>query len=155
MNSLNKVQLIGNMTADAEVKETPSGIKVAAFSIATNKTWKDDEWNKQESVQFHNIVAWRWLAEVIEKYTEKGKKLYIEWELNTRSWEDSEWVKRYKTEVVANNIILLSSAWEAWETTGKKKKESSIDEDFPQEKPKKTQKKKPVEEEITIEDIPF
>lgn len=156
MNSLNKVQLIGNMTADPEIRETPNGTKVATFSVATNKTWKDDNGIKQESVQFHTIVAWRGLAEIVENYTEKGKKLYIEWELNTRSWEDDNGIKRYKTEVVAANIILLSS-WgsrDENEEKPKKKKESSIEEDFP-EKKKATKKRPPVEEEITIEDIPF
>ena len=78
MASLNKVQLIGNLTADPEVKETPSGQKVANFSIATDRTWKDSNGMKQEQVEFHRIVAWTFLAEFAEKYMQKRKKVYIE-----------------------------------------------------------------------------
>lgn len=109
MNSLNKVQLIGNMTADAEIRETPNGQKVASFSIATNRVWKDAAGAKQEQVEFHNISAWAGLASIIEQYTGKGKKVYVEGRLQTRSWDDTAGQKRYKTEVVAENIILLSS----------------------------------------------
>lgn len=77
-NSLNKVQLIGNLTADPEIKQTPSGVAVATFSIATNKSWKDAAGIKQEEVEFHNIVLWRGLADLAEQYLQKGKKVYIE-----------------------------------------------------------------------------
>ena len=72
-SSLNKVQLIGNLTADPEVRETPNGQKVATFSVATNRKWKDASGMMQESVEFHNCTAWRGLAEIMEKYTNKGK----------------------------------------------------------------------------------
>ena len=78
MSSLNKVQIIGNMTRDAEVKETPNGNKVANFSVATSRFWKDAGGEKQEETEFHNITAWGKLAEIVESYTEKGKKVYIE-----------------------------------------------------------------------------
>ncbi len=78
MNSLNKVQLIGNLTANPEVKETPNGQKVATFSVATNRVWKDAAGMKQEQVEFHNIVAWRGLANIAEQYLTKGKKVYVE-----------------------------------------------------------------------------
>lgn len=107
-NSLNQVNIIGNMTADPEIRENPSGQRVATFSIATNRKWKDSSWQLQEETEYHSIVAWRWLAEIIEKYTNKGKKLYVSGYLKTRSWEDQAWVKRSKTEIVADNIILLS-----------------------------------------------
>jgi single-strand DNA-binding protein len=97
------------MTADPEIRETPSGQRVATFSVATNRKWKDASWQLQEEVEYHSIVAWRWLAEIIEKYTNKGKKIYVSGYLKTRSWDDQAWVKRYKTEIVADNIILLSS----------------------------------------------
>lgn len=108
MNSLNKVQLIGNMTASPEIRETPNGQKVATFSIATNRSWKDATGMKQDQVEYHNIVAWRGLADIVERYTGKGKKIYIEGYLQTRSWDDQSGAKRYKTEIVADNIILLS-----------------------------------------------
>jgi single-strand DNA-binding protein len=78
MSSLNKVQLIGNLTANPEVKETPSGQKVANFSIATNRVWKDTAGAKQEQVEYHNIVAWGNIAGIIEQYVIKGQKVYIE-----------------------------------------------------------------------------
>lgn len=107
-NSLNQVNIIGNMTADPEIRETPSGQRVATFSLATNRKWKDASWQLQEETEYHSIVAWRWLADIVEKYTNKGKKLYVSGYLKTRSWEDQAWVKRSKTEIIADNIILLS-----------------------------------------------
>lgn len=149
-NSLNIVQLIGNMTADAEIRETQTGIKVASFSIATNQVWKDQSWVKQEKVDFHNIVAWKGLADIVEKYTSKGKKLYIQWRLQTRSWDDQAWVKRYRTEIVADNIILLGvkKDWDSHEGSVSEWPEEDI-----VEKPRKAHPK--VDTEISIEDIPF
>lgn len=151
MNSLNKVQLIGNLTANAEVKETPNGQKVASFSIATNRTWKDASGMKQEQVEFHNISAWAGLATIIEQYTSKGKKVYVEGRLQTRSWDDPSGQKRYKTEVVAENIILLSAAGGREDSYGDAPSMSDESES-PAPKTKKTPK---IEEEIHIEDIPF
>lgn len=152
MNSLNKVQLIGNTTAAPEVKETPNGQKVAAFSIATNRVWKDTSGEKQEAVDFHNVVAWGKLAEIIERYLEKGKKVYVEGRLTTRSWEDQTGAKRYKTEIVAENVILLSGKSE-----GSARSESSDEWGAEEEAPRSAPKKKAarIEEEIHIEDIPF
>ncbi|HRI35892.1 MAG TPA: single-stranded DNA-binding protein [bacterium] len=110
MNSLNRVQIIGNLTADPEVRETPSGQKVATVSVATNRTWKDQAGIRQEQVEYHNIVFWGRLAEIVEQYCQKGKKVYVEGRLQTRSWEDQAGVKKYRTEIVAENLILLSSA---------------------------------------------
>jgi single-strand DNA-binding protein len=153
MNSLNKVQLIGNLTANAEIRETPNGQKVASFSIATNRTWKDASGMKQEQVEFHNISAWGGLATIIEQYTSKGKKVYIEGRLQTRSWDDQAGQKKYKTEVVAENIILLSAggAREDFEGHGDMQMDAAS-EASPAPKTKKSPK---IEEEIHIEDIPF
>lgn len=108
MNSLNKVQLIGNLTANPEIKETPTGQKVANFSIATNRTWKDASGMKQEQVEYHNIVVWGNLAGIVEQYVIKGHKVYLEGRLQTRSWDDPGGVKRYKTEIISDNLIMLS-----------------------------------------------
>lgn len=149
MNSLNKVQLIGNLTASPEVKETPNGQKVANFSIATNRVWKDNSGMKQEQVEFHNIVIWGSLAGIAEQYLTKGQKVYLEGRLQTRSWDDPTGAKRYKTEVVADNLIMLSG------------KRDDGGESYSQETPEevtpvKTRKAAPkAEEEINIEDIPF
>ena len=108
-NSLNQVQIIWNLTADPEIKQTPNGQSVATFSVATNRKWKDASWELNEETEYHSIVAWRWLAEIAEKYMQKWKKVYVSGYLKTRTWEDTAWVKKYKTEIVADNIILLSS----------------------------------------------
>lgn len=151
MNSLNKVQLIGNLTANPEVKETPNGQKVANFSIATNRVWKDSAGMKQEQVEFHNIVVWTGLASLAEQYLTKGKKVYIEGRLQTRSWEDPTGAKKYKTEVVGENLIMLSGGSRDDEGGGYVPQESH-DEASPA-KVKRTAPKQ--EEEINIEDIPF
>jgi len=151
-NSLNKVQIIGNLTAEPEIRETPNGQKVATFSVATNRRWKDASGMLQEDTEFHNCVAWRGLADIAEQYMHKGKKVYVEWYLKTRSWEDTAGVKRYKTEIVADNVILLSSAWgsEASSAGSPATEDAKPMED---EKPKRAKAK--AEESISIEDIPF
>ena len=131
-NSLNKAEIIGNMTADPEIRETPNGQKVATFSIATNRKWKDKNDQLQEETEYHSIVAWRWLADIIEKYTSKGKKVYVAWYLKTRTWEDKEWVKKSKTEIIADNIILLSANPNAKQNTWVSVDDFPTDDEFPQ-----------------------
>lgn len=142
-HSLNKVQLIGNLTSDPDIKQTPNGQKVAAFSLATNRKWRDADGNSQEETEFHNCVAWRWLADIAEQYMHKGNKVYVEGYLKTKSWEDSTGIRRYKTEIVADNIILLNSA-----PAGNAAKPANPTN--PAQSPRKR-----VEDEITLEDIPF
>ena len=105
--SLNKVQIIGNLTRDPELKQIPGGQTVVSFSVATNFTWKDQAGQKQERVEFHNIVAWRKLAEIVGQYVKKGSKVYVEGRLQTRDWEGEDGVKRYRTDIVADNVIML------------------------------------------------
>lgn len=104
---LNKVMIIGNVTRDPEVRTTPQGVNVCSFSVATNLVWTDASGQKQEKAEFHNIVAWRKLADICGQYLKKGRKVYVEGRLQTRDWEDQNGVKRYRTEVVAENMILL------------------------------------------------
>lgn len=151
MNSLNKVQLIGNMTSDAEIRETPSGQKVASFNLATNRVWKDAAGGKQEQVEYHSVVAWSGLANIIEQYTAKGKKVYVEGRLQTRSWDDQAGQKRYKTEIVAENIILLSAGGGREEFGG----DASSGQFEEMSAPAKVKKSPKIEEDINIEDIPF
>lgn len=106
---LNKAMIIGRLTKDPEIKSTPSGQNVASFSIATNFTWTDQSGQKQEKVEFHNIVAWRKLADIIGQYLKKGSKVYIEGRLQTRDWAGQDGVKRYRTEILAENMIMLDS----------------------------------------------
>ena len=105
--NLNKAMIIGNLTRDPELRNTPNGTPVASFSVATNQIWTDQAGQKQERVEFHNIVAWRKLAEICGQYLKKGAKIYIEGRLQTRDWVGQDGVKRYRTEIVADNMIML------------------------------------------------
>jgi single-strand DNA-binding protein len=107
--NLNKAMIIGNLTRDPEIRTTPQGQSVASFSIATNMVWTDASGQKQERVEYHNIVAWRKLAEIIGQYVKKGSKIYIEGRLQTREWTGQDNIKRYRTEIVADNMIMLDS----------------------------------------------
>ncbi len=106
--SLNKVILIGNLTRDPELRYTPQGSAVASFVIATNREWLS-EGVKKEAADFHNIVAWNKLAELCSQLLTKGTKAYVEGRLQTREWNDAQGVKKYKTEVVIDEMIILSS----------------------------------------------
>lgn len=117
--SVNKVILVGNLGKDPEVKFTPSGMQVAKFSIATNEGYKDKSGQWQERTEWHNIVAWARLAEIIGEYVKKGSKVYIEGRLQTSSWDDKETgQKKYKTEIVANELVLLGGRGEGSEGGG-------------------------------------
>ncbi|SHJ30608.1 single-strand binding protein [Malonomonas rubra DSM 5091] len=105
--SVNKVILVGNLGKDPELRYTPSGAAVATFSLATTNPFKDREGNKQ--TEWHNIVAWRQLAEVCGKYLHKGKQVYIEGRIQTRSYDDRDGNKRYITEIVAEQMQMLGS----------------------------------------------
>ena len=153
-NSLNKVQIIGNLTAEPEVRETPNGQKVATFSVATNRKWKDASGMLQEEVEYHNCVAWRGLADIAEQYMHKGKKVYVEGYLKTRSWDDTAGVKRYKTEIVSDNVILLWAPSGVGES-GYTPAAPAIEDKAPAEETKSRKAKPKAEEEISIEDIPF
>lgn len=106
---LNKVMLIGRLTRDPELRTIPSGQTVASFSVATSRQWKDQQGQPQSVTEFHNIVAWRRLGEIAGQYLKKGKQVYLEGYLQTRSWEDQSGQKRYRTEIVADNLIMLGS----------------------------------------------
>jgi single-strand DNA-binding protein len=100
--------LIGNLGKDPEVRYTPSGVAVANFTIATNESWKDQDGNMQERTEWHNIVAWRKLAEVCGEWLKKGKKVYVEGKIQTRSYDDKNTgAKKYITEIVLDSMIML------------------------------------------------
>jgi len=108
MNTLrNKVQLIGNLGKDPEIVNLESGKVLAKFSIATNESYKNAQGEKVTDTQWHNIVAWGKTAQIVEKYVAKGKEVAIEGKLTTRSWEDKEGMKRYITEVVCSELLML------------------------------------------------
>jgi len=111
--SVNKVILIGNLGKDPEIKYTSTGTQVAKFSIATNEGYKDKSGQWQERTEWHNIVAWQRLAEIVGEYVKKGSKIYVEGRLQTSSWDDKETgQKKYKTEIVANDLVLLGGRGE-------------------------------------------
>ena len=107
--SVNKAILVGNLGKDPELRYTPSGTAVATFSLATTERYKDRDGNRQERTDWHNIVAWRQLAEICGKYLHKGKQIYIEGKIQTRSYEDRDGNKRYITEIVADQMQMLGS----------------------------------------------
>lgn len=145
MSNFNKVILVGNITADIELKETPSGAKVASFSIATNRYWKNKDGLKEQSVTYHNIVAWNRTAEVVAEFTNKGSKILVEGYLDNRSWEAEDGSKRYRTEVVAESIQLLPTST---------KNSAPLPEEPKAEEAKRTA---PTynDDEPALEDIPF
>ncbi|MDQ6693398.1 MAG: single-stranded DNA-binding protein [Chloroflexota bacterium] len=106
--TLNKVQLIGRLGSDPEVRYTAAGMAVATFSLATNRQWKGEDGTLQEDAEWHTIVAWDKLAQVCNDYLGKGRLVYVEGRLQTRSWE-SNGQKRYKTEIVASEMLILDS----------------------------------------------
>lgn len=107
--SVNKAILVGNLGKDPDLRYTPAGTAVATFSMATTERYKDRDGNRQEKTEWHNIVAWRQLAEICGKYLHKGKQVYIEGKIQTRSYEDRDGNKRYITEVVADQMQMLGS----------------------------------------------
>lgn len=106
---LNKAMIIGRLTRDPEVRQTGTGQPVASFGMATNMSWTDKSGQKQDKAEFHNIVAWRGLAEVCGRYLKKGSKIYLEGRIQTRDWQGQDGTKRYTTEIVAENMIMLDS----------------------------------------------
>ena len=107
--SLNKAELIGNLTRDPELRYTPQGTAVCTFGLATNRQWKTDTGEKKEDVEFHRIVAWNKLAELCAQLLAKGRKVYVEGRLQTRRWTAQDGADRTTTEIVINDMIILDS----------------------------------------------
>ena len=136
---LNKVMLIGRLGQDPEIRYTQSGVAVTTFSVATNFRWKDQEGNWQDKTEWHNLKAWRGLAETCSTYLKKGSKVYLEGRLETSSWEDENKKKHYKTEIVVDDMIMLDaksdnsggSTASATAKTTESKAESNTDDDLP------------------------
>ena len=105
--TLNRAMIIGNTTRDPEMRTTATGQAMATFGIATNRVYMDKNGQRQEEVEFHDIIAWGKLGEICGQYIRKGKKIYLDGRLNTRSWDDPAGFKRYKTQIIAENMILL------------------------------------------------
>ena len=109
VRSLNKVMLIGNLTRDPELRYTPSGTAVCSFGLATNRSWTTDSGEKREEAEFHKIVAWNKLAELCSQLLTKGRKVFVEGRLQTRSWQAADQTQRTSTEIVIEDMIILDS----------------------------------------------
>ncbi len=107
--SLNRAQLIGNLTRDPELRYTPNGKAVCSFAIATNRSWTTETGEKRDEVDFHNIVAWGKLAEICSQYLVKGRKAYVEGRLTTRSWAGQDGQQKTRTEIVINDMLILDN----------------------------------------------
>jgi len=107
MRSINKVIIIGNLTRDPEMRGTQNGQQITAFGIATNREWMTSGGEGKKSAEFHEVVAWGKLAEICNQYLKKGKLVYIEGYLKTRSWETEEGEKKFRTEIVLQDMIML------------------------------------------------
>ncbi len=159
MSSLNKAQVIGNLTRDPELRQTPGGQAVCSVGIATNRRWTDREsGEKKEQVEFHSIVCWGGLANTVAQYAHKGDKIFFEGRLQTRNWEDEAGHKNYRTEIVADNMILLGGRGAienvavAPDFTAAPAPTPKVDEKASSKKPTTETKK---DDEIRVEDLPF
>lgn len=171
--SLNKVTLIGNVTRDPELRYTPQGNAVATFGLATNRQWKTDSGEVREDAEFHRLVAWNKLAELCSQLISKGRKIYVEGRLQTRSWTGTDNLQHTVTEIVIDDMILLDSKF-AGQGGGGSNRPAASEQAAPatvetEQEPalvtddsgKKKTKKKADEgaisndEDVNIEDIPF
>ena len=164
MFSLNRAQIIGNLTRDPELRYIPSGQAVTSFSVATNRRWRDKDGNNQEQTEFHDVVAWGKLAELLNQLVHKGNKIFIEGRLQTRQWEGQDGNKRSRTEIVADDFVLLTPK-SATGTSSTSSDEPPTIEEYPvkddnppaDDKPAKKADKKTEasEDEINLDEIPF
>lgn len=174
MYGLNRAQIVGNVTRDPEMRYTPNGQAVCSFGVATNRRWRDKEGNNQEATEFHNVVAWGKLAEIMSQYVKKGNKIYIEGRLQTRSWEGQDGAKRNRTEIVMEDFVFLTPKGatststapvevpkDAEEFTVAQVKEEKTEKKEEKEAPAKDKKPKAekteesAEDDINLDEIPF
>jgi len=148
MASVNKAIIIGNLGRDPELRYTPSGQAVASFSIATTSRWKNQSGENQESTEWHNIVLWGRMAELAKEYLAKGRSVYIEGRIQTRSYQDKDGVQRYRTEIVGQQMQFLGSR-------GDQSSSSSSDYTPPQPPPPSGGDDAPFDNKADDDDLPF
>jgi single-strand DNA-binding protein len=155
---LNKVMLIGNLGADAEVRYTPSGQAVATFRVATSRRRRDPNGNMLDETEWHRIVAWERLAELAQNYLHKGRQVYVEGRLQTRQWTDQQGQQRYTTEIVAYEITLLGGRGDSGGGGGGDEWGDETSQEAPQ-RPQRPQRRPAGEEETfgseDMDDVPF
>ncbi len=160
VRSLNKVQLIGNLTRDPELRYTPNGTAVCSFTVATNREWTLESGEKREEAEFTRCVSWNKLAELCSQLLSKGRKVFVEGRLQTRSWTSQDGTQRTSTEVVINDMILLDSRRPIVDTGGESATQAPATpkkKEIKEEKVEKVEKVKEttVNEEVNPDDIPF
>ncbi len=133
MRGLNKVMIIGQLGRDPEMRYTPSGKPVTSFAVETKRTWVTPEGDRREDSEWFNVVAWGNLAEICKQHLVRGQQVYIEGRLQTRGWEDADGKRHYRTEIVANEMVLLGErrAHAAHEDFGQVEDDVASDEGFP------------------------
>lgn len=152
MLSLNRAQILGNLTRDPEMRFTPNGQAVSNFSVATNRKWKGRDGGADgEATEYHDVVVWGKQAESVTPMLKKGNPVFVEGRLQTRNWEGQDGVKRYKTEIIADNVIVLGgrSGGSYTNSSEPETSENPVDDIAPESKEKKN------DDEIDIEEIPF
>ncbi len=147
MNSLNKAQIIGNLTRDPDLRKTQNDQSVCTVGVATNRNWTDSNGSKHEEAEFHNVVCWGRLAEIVAERLKKGSKVFFEGRLRTRNWEDDAGIKHYRTEIVADDMIILSPRSGGSATGDDSTTESTED------KPVKTEE--PPSDDMPTDEVPF
>ena len=153
--SLNKVQLIGNLTRDPELKYTPQGTAVCTLGLATNRQWTTESGEKKDEADFHRLVAWSKLAEICAQLLKKGRKIYVEGRLQTRSWQAQDGTQRSTTEVVLSDMIILDKKDDVPNTEINIPDEVIVDAPVAEVPVKKEKKKITLEDTSDSEDIPF
>ena len=160
--NFNKAIIVGNVTKDPEIRTTPSGQNVASVGVATNRVWNTNSGEKQEKTEFHNVVAWGKLAEICGQYLTKGQLVLFEGRIETRSWDGQDGVKRYKTQIVAENMQMgprvrsQENAGGSYQSPVREENKNAPQVEVPKEQNSEQGKGSDSgEEEIKIEDIPF
>lgn len=142
--NLNKAMILGNLTRDPESKTTPSGQTVTTFGIATNRFYTDQQKQRQQKVEFHNIVAWGRLGEICAQYLKRGQLAFVEGRIETRTWDAPDGTKKFRTEIIAENMQMGPKTGGAPSAGGYAPSHASPEEDVPI-----------IEDEIQVKDIPF
>jgi len=148
---LNRATIIGRLTRDPEVRSIPSGKSVCTITVATSRVWTDQSGQKQKDSEFHNVVLWGKLAEIAGQYMKKGARVYMEGRISTREWTGQDGVKRYRTEIVAENMIMLDGPRSSGDASTGPRKMAPTGNSFAANSPTP----EVMEEEIKVEDIPF
>ena len=148
MSGVNKVILVGNLGKDPEVKHLDTGVSVANFSLATTETYNNKQGERVSQTEWHNVVLWRGLADIAEKYLKKGNSVYVEGKINTRKWEDKEGNTRYSTDIIAEKMTMLGSRQDSNSTTNTTNTTTNNNED-------QSNNSQNINESSNSDDLPF